>query len=73
MVPVVNPQFAAAFLQDTGLQAPVSTDVAKLREVFRFVSAPVAVAIENGRQKALLTQFDETEPGVTLKKLGFIY
>jgi hypothetical protein len=73
VVPVQNPQFAAAFLQDTGLQAPISSDVAKLREVFPFVSAPAAVAIENGRQKAALTQFDAPEPGATLSKLGFIH
>jgi uncharacterized membrane protein YphA (DoxX/SURF4 family) len=73
VVPVQNPQFAGAFLQDTGWQAPVSSDVAKLRAVFPFVSAPAGVAIENGRQKAALTQFDTPEPGATLARLGFIY
>jgi len=74
VVPVQNPQFAPQFLQDTGLRAPVSTDVAKLRAIFPFVDAPAAVTLENGHQKAaLLTQFDEVEPAATLKKLGFIY
>jgi hypothetical protein len=68
-----NPQFAGAFLQDTGLKAPISSDVTKFRAVFPFVSPPFGVALEDGRQKAALTQFDEGEPWATLKKLGFIY
>jgi uncharacterized membrane protein YphA (DoxX/SURF4 family) len=72
-VPVQNPQFAPQFLQDTGLKAAISPDVAPLRHVFPFVSAPAGVALENGREKAPLTQFDGEEPGAALKKLGFIY
>jgi uncharacterized membrane protein YphA (DoxX/SURF4 family) len=72
VVPVQNPQFAEAFLQDTGLNALISPDVAVLREVFPFVSAPAAVAIENGREVGALTRFEGDEPGATLKELGFI-
>jgi uncharacterized membrane protein YphA (DoxX/SURF4 family) len=72
-VPIQNPQFAPQFLQDTGLKAAVSPDVAVLRQVFPFVSAPAGVALENGRERAPLTQFEGDEPGATLKKLGFVY
>ena len=72
-VPIQNPQFAPQFLQDTGLKAAISPDVSALRPIFPFVSAPAGVALENGREKAALTQFDGDEPGVTLKKLGFTY
>jgi uncharacterized membrane protein YphA (DoxX/SURF4 family) len=72
-LPIQNPQFAPAFLQDTGLRAAISTDAATLRKIFPFVSAPAGVALENGREKAPLTQFEADEPGATLKKLGFIY
>ena len=30
-----------------------------------------SVALENGREKAALSQFDGDEPAATLKKLGF--
>ena len=72
-VPIQNPQFAPQFLQDTGLKAVISPDVAALRRVFPFVSAPAGVALENGRERAPLTQFEGDEPGATLKKLGYIY
>jgi uncharacterized membrane protein YphA (DoxX/SURF4 family) len=73
VVPTQNPQFAPQFLLDTGLKAPISSDAAKLRAVFPIVSPPAAVVLVNGRQKALLTQFDEVEPAATLRKIGFIY
>ena len=72
-VPIQQARFAAAFLQDTGLRAAISTDIAALRKVFPFVSAPAGVALVNGREKAPLTQFDEGEPAATLKKLRFVY
>ena len=72
-VPVQNPQFAPQFLQDTGLRAVISTDIAVLKKVFPFVSAPAGVALYNGREKAALTQFDGDEPGATLRKLGYIH
>jgi len=72
-VPVEQIQFAHQFLQDTGLKAGVSNDLAVLKKKFPFVNAPAAVALVNGREKAMITQFDEAEPETTLKKLGFIY
>lgn len=72
-VPIQNPQFAPQFLQDTGLKAVISPDVAALRRVFPFVSAPAGVALENGRERAPLTQFEGDEPEATLRKLGYIY
>jgi len=71
-VPIQNPQFAQQFLQDTGLKAAISPDVAALKKVFPFVSAPAGVALVNGREKAPLTNFDGEEPAATLKKLGFV-
>ncbi|MBI1788315.1 MAG: hypothetical protein HYR60_12300 [Acidobacteria bacterium] len=72
-VPTVNPRFAAGFMQSSGLKGVVSTDLDPLRKAFPFVSTPAASAIENGRQKQLLTQFEGDEPVATLKKLGFVY
>ncbi len=72
-VPIQQPQFSAEFMQETGLRAPVSSDAAKLRKVFPFVSAPAGVALRNGRQVASLTQFEGSEPEATLKKLGFVH
>jgi hypothetical protein len=68
---VRNPQFAPQFLADTGLKAVISPDVEILRKVFPVAGSPSAVALENGRQKAALTNFDNDEPGATLQKLGF--
>jgi uncharacterized membrane protein YphA (DoxX/SURF4 family) len=72
-VPVEQQQFAGQFLQDTGLKAAVSNDVQILKKTFPFVDAPAAVALVNGREKAMITQFEADEPEATLKKIGFIY
>jgi uncharacterized membrane protein YphA (DoxX/SURF4 family) len=72
-IPVEEPQYSAQFLQMTGLKANVSGDFAELKRVFGFSGYPSGVALLNGRQKALLTQFEGSEPAATLKKLGFIY
>jgi hypothetical protein len=72
-IPIQQPQFAPQFLQETGLHAAVSTDLQKLRQVFPYAGVPAGVALENGRQKAPLTKFEDDEPGATLKKLGFVY
>ena len=72
-VPVEQPQFAGQFLQDTGLKAGVSNDLEILKKTFPFVNAPAGVALVNGRQKAMLTEFEGAEPEATLKKLQFIY
>jgi uncharacterized membrane protein YphA (DoxX/SURF4 family) len=74
-VAVQQKQFGQQFMDMTGLarKGVLSPDVELLRKTFPFVSAPMGVAIENGREKAELTQFEGEEPGATLKKLGFVY
>ncbi|MGH9720178.1 MAG: DoxX family protein [Bryobacteraceae bacterium] len=72
-VAVAQPQFGAGFLQTTGLKAGLSPDAELLKKTFHYESTPAAVAIENGRQKQMLTHFEGDEPAATLKKLGFVY
>jgi hypothetical protein len=72
-IPVSTPRFAQMFLNETGLKAALSNDLEKLKAVFPFTAAPAAVALENGREKAALTQFDDDkEPAATLRQLGFV-
>jgi uncharacterized membrane protein YphA (DoxX/SURF4 family) len=71
-VATAQPQFAQDFLRDTGLRAGISPDVELLRKIFPFVDTPAAVALVNGRQVALLTHFDGSEPERTLRELEFI-
>jgi uncharacterized membrane protein YphA (DoxX/SURF4 family) len=66
-----QPQYAQYFMQTTGLKGVVSTDLAVLKKTFPFGDPPAGVALENGREKAALTQFEGEEPAATLKKLGF--
>ena len=66
-----QPRFAQSFMQTTGLKGVVSTDLAILRKTFPFVDPPAGVALENGREKGALTQFEGDEAAVELKKLGF--
>jgi len=70
-VPVEQPQLAPGFMRRTQLPGVVSLDAALLRKTFTFTDAPAGVAIEDGRQKAFVTQFESGEPEATLKKLGF--
>jgi uncharacterized membrane protein YphA (DoxX/SURF4 family) len=72
-VPTRMPQFAANFMQMTGMKKPVSTDWILLNKTFSIKGTPGAVALENGREKAQLMQFEGDEPRATLMKLGFIY
>jgi uncharacterized membrane protein YphA (DoxX/SURF4 family) len=72
-VPVVEPQFGAAFMKKSGLYKPISTDAVLLKKTFGLKGTPGAVALENGRQKAELTRFEGDEPAATLHKLGFTY
>ena len=72
-VATAQPGFAPQFLQMTGFRAGISADLELLRRSFPHTSTPAAVAIENGRQKALLSQFDGEEPLATLKNIGFVY
>jgi uncharacterized membrane protein YphA (DoxX/SURF4 family) len=72
VLPVGQAQFAAGFLRDTGLKAEISSDAAGLRTLFPFVDVPAGVALENGRQRAAVTQFADEQPGKALRELGFI-
>ena len=71
-VPVDQPQYAEQFLSDTGLKAVVTSDFATLKTTFGYTAYPFGVAIENGREKTPLPQFEQDEPAATLKKIGFI-
>ena len=54
------------------MNASTSPDLPILKKTFPFVDAPAGVALESGRQKMKLTNFDGDEPGASLKKLGFV-
>jgi uncharacterized membrane protein YphA (DoxX/SURF4 family) len=71
-IPVEKPEYAADFLQTTGLNAVVTQDSEVLKKVFGFTAYPYGVALQNGREKTALTKFDGPEPAETLKKLGFV-
>jgi hypothetical protein len=71
-VPINDPQWAASFLHDTGLKALTSGDVKPLRDVFKFVNAPYGVALNRGREKAAVGNFDESEPARTLRAIGYV-
>jgi uncharacterized membrane protein YphA (DoxX/SURF4 family) len=73
-VPTENPRFGDWFMRKAGLQnrGPVSPDLDVLRKTFPFGTPPAAVALEDGREKAMLLQFEGPEPAQTLKRLGFI-
>ena len=71
-IPIQQPQFAAAYLEDTKLKAVVSNDLPQLKAIFPYVSVPAGVALENGREKLPLTKFEGDEPAATLKQIGFV-
>jgi len=71
-IPTEQPQFAQPFLSETALSAVATSDFQKLRSVFGYKAYPFGVAIENGVEKASISQFDDGEPQGTLRKLGFI-
>ncbi len=71
-VPTHDNQFAAAFLHDTGLKAGTSFDLQLLRSTFQFVDPPYGVALQGGRQKAVVASFEESEPAATLRRLGYV-
>jgi len=72
-VPSRMPQFAENFMKMTAMNSPVSTDWTLLNQTFSIKGTPGGVAIENGHEKAQLTQFEDNEPAATLTKLGFIH
>ena len=53
-VPTRVPQYAAETLKDAKFQAKISSDSAKLREVFKFDNPPYAALIERPHSKLLL-------------------
>lgn len=71
-IPVEMPQFSVQFLQETGLHAVVTSDFDKLKTVFGYTAYPFGVAVEDGREKAPVMHFEDTEPAATLRRLGFI-
>ena len=72
-IPVEQPQYAGPFLEMTQLRASISQDYEPLKKVFGINGYPSGVALQNGRQRALLTKFEDSEPASTLQKLGFVY
>jgi hypothetical protein len=71
-IPTQDPQFAAAFLRDTGLRASTSLDLQLLRSTFKFQDPPYGVALVRGHQKAVIASFEDQEPDATLRRIGFI-
>jgi hypothetical protein len=71
-VPTAQARFGPVFLKDTGFKASLSNDLDVLRQTFSFVSGPYAVALQNGRQKASMLNFEGDEPAKTLRELQFI-
>jgi len=66
------PQFAAYFMESTGLNGKNSPDHESLKKLFPFGDPPYGVVLEHGRMKTGLQRFDEAEPEATLRKLGYI-
>jgi uncharacterized membrane protein YphA (DoxX/SURF4 family) len=71
-IPTQQPQFGPGFLERTKLKAALSNDLEPMKAVFPFVSAPAGVALQDGREKAPINQFEDPEPLKTLKQLGFV-
>ncbi|MDE3199038.1 MAG: DoxX family protein [Acidobacteriota bacterium] len=72
-IPTENPQYGDWFMGKAGLtgKGPVSDDLELLKKVFPFDLPPAGVALEDGYEKAMLLQFEDAEPGATLRKIGF--
>lgn len=68
-----NPRFGGWFMGKAGLKSlgQVSRDLDVLRKTFPFDTPPAGVALEDGREKAMLLQFEGAEPERSLKQLGF--
>ncbi|MFZ0595031.1 MAG: MauE/DoxX family redox-associated membrane protein [Bryobacteraceae bacterium] len=73
-IPTTQPEFAAAFLHDTGLKAGTSLETERLRKVFKFVDPPYGVALVNGRETEAFgeAQFNVPSPKAQLEKIGFV-
>ncbi len=70
-VPTRVPEGAPSYMNDSKLMKPISPDVAKLREVFKFDYPPVLVLLDRGRQVGGITisEFDEVNPEHHIKLL----
>lgn len=72
-IPTRMPQFAQDFLRATHLDhVKVSPDAAALRRVFQFGDPPYGVLLEDGRQRAAISIWDDQQPVAILRKHGFI-
>jgi uncharacterized membrane protein YphA (DoxX/SURF4 family) len=71
-IPVEQARFGPQFLAETGLHAGVSTEFQRLAGIFHYTAYPFGVVLENGREKASLTVFDEHEPETSLRRLGLV-
>ena len=71
-VPTEQPQFAQFFMDSTGLRGSISNDLVPLKKAFHFTSTPYAVAVESGREKALISDFDPQRLSARLREIGFI-
>jgi uncharacterized membrane protein YphA (DoxX/SURF4 family) len=73
-VPTENPQFGNWFMGKAGLtgRGPVSNDLDLLKKIFPFDLPPAGVALEDGYEKTMLLQFEDSEPKATLEKIGFV-
>jgi hypothetical protein len=72
-VPTENPQYGSWFMGKAGLsgKGPVSDDLDVLKKVFPFDLPPAGVLLEDGYEKAMLLQFEDSEPKATLERFGF--
>jgi uncharacterized membrane protein YphA (DoxX/SURF4 family) len=64
-------RFAQEFLQMTGLRASICDDPSKLLSVYHIVTTPYAVALDNGRVKSKVINFDQPGLDATLRRTGF--
>ncbi len=71
-IPTTMPQFAEAFVRETGMKMATSLDLKPLKDVFPFGDPPYAVVLENGREKGPVSHFEDAEPAETLRKFGLI-
>ncbi len=73
-VPTENPRFADWFMGKAGLKgiSAVSDDLDVLKKTFPFDTPPAGVILEDGREKAMLLQFEGDEPAKTLRHYGLV-
>jgi uncharacterized membrane protein YphA (DoxX/SURF4 family) len=71
-IPTEQPQFAPAFIKDTGMKMVTSLDLEPLKKIFPFGDPPFGVLLENGRERGPVPHYEGSEPVDTLRKFGFI-